>query len=378
MHRFLINIASGLRLPQLAAGGAAAGSAGGRATAFVALAGIGSVAYLQSYPRTIPEKDPTDSKLLLERPLMEMICGAVGEVAQVCVLYPLETIKVKCQSDQVSAVAALRAVCARGPVDAARALYSGIGAAAICSIIVGAVHYASFCMSKRAAMAAVADKGGGGGGHGGAHGGGGSGGATAVAAVVGAVSTALVESPCDLYRHMAQAGMIQGNFLAEMASAVKKDGPRALYWGFFAFCMESFPYDITELGSYGSLQDARDAALRRDDALGRRLAAVPTQVLDLAIGAVSGAAAVTVSMPFDVVKTYLQTHASEMAVKAGGGVWGEAVAFASTGAGMVRANGPGALFVGIAPRLVQQVPSSTICWYVIEQCRELLEPYTKA
>lgn len=25
-----------------------------------------------------------------------------------------------------------------------------------------------------------------------------------------------------------------------------------------------------------------------------------------------------------------------------------------------------------------QVPSSTICWYVIEQCREFLEPYTKA
>jgi hypothetical protein len=28
--------------------------------------------------------------------------------------------------------------------------------------------------------------------------------------------------------------------------------------------------------------------------------------------------------------------------------------------------------------LPPQVPSSTICWYVIEQCRELLEPYTKA
>ncbi|KIY95208.1 hypothetical protein MNEG_12754 [Monoraphidium neglectum] len=163
-----------------------------------------------------------------------------------------------------------------------------------------------------------------------------------------------------------------------MASAVRRDGIGALYWGFFAFCMESFPYDIMELGSYGSMQDAREAALKRDDALGRRLAAVPSQALDMAIGAASGAAAVVVSMPFDVVKTYLQTHGSQVAAKAGGGVWGEAVAFASTGASMVRANGPGSLFVGLAPRLVQQVPSSTICWYVIEQCRELLEPYTKA
>lgn len=30
----------------------------------------------------------------LPRPVMEAICGAVGEVAQICILYPLETIKV--------------------------------------------------------------------------------------------------------------------------------------------------------------------------------------------------------------------------------------------------------------------------------------------
>jgi hypothetical protein len=32
--------------------------------------------------------------LVLERPLMEAMCGAIGEVAQICVMYPLETIKV--------------------------------------------------------------------------------------------------------------------------------------------------------------------------------------------------------------------------------------------------------------------------------------------
>jgi hypothetical protein len=147
-------------------------------------------------PRALPRRKP---RLVLDRSLMEAICGAVGEVAQVVVLYPLETIKVKCQAEGVGAATAVRAVLASGPRSALRALYSGIGAAAICSVIVGAVHYASFCMSKRAAMAAT-------------NGGGGGGGepstglATAIAAVVGAVSTALVESPCDLYRHMAQVG----------------------------------------------------------------------------------------------------------------------------------------------------------------------------
>lgn len=118
-------------------------------------------------------------------------------------LYPLETIKVVCQSEGIGAAAAVRAMFANGPITAARQLYSGIGAAAICSILVGAVHYASFCMSKRAAMAAAAESSGKSAGAG-SGGDSGQGAATAIAAVVGAVSTALVESPCDLYRHMAQ------------------------------------------------------------------------------------------------------------------------------------------------------------------------------
>jgi hypothetical protein len=37
----------------------------------------------------------TTSRLVLDRTLMEAVCGGVGEVAQICVLYPLETIKVR-------------------------------------------------------------------------------------------------------------------------------------------------------------------------------------------------------------------------------------------------------------------------------------------
>lgn len=35
-----------------------------------------------------------DCRLVLDRPVMEAICGGLGEIAQICVLYPLETIKV--------------------------------------------------------------------------------------------------------------------------------------------------------------------------------------------------------------------------------------------------------------------------------------------
>jgi hypothetical protein len=127
------------------------------------------------------------------------------------VLYPLETIKVTCQAEGLGVAAAVQKLLAGGPWQGVRQLYSGVGAAGVCSIIVGAVHYASFCMSKRAAMAAA--DGGGSGGSGSSSGGGaghgageasGQGPATAFAAVVGALCTALVESPCDLYRHMTQ------------------------------------------------------------------------------------------------------------------------------------------------------------------------------
>jgi hypothetical protein len=73
-----------------------------------------------------------------------------------------------------------------------------------------------------------------------------------LAATIGALATALVESPCELFRHQAQAGLVGGNFMVEMGRAVQRGGPGALYWGFFPFLVESFPYDITELVGGGS------------------------------------------------------------------------------------------------------------------------------
>jgi hypothetical protein len=46
--------------------------------------------------------------------------------------------------------------------------------------------------------------------------------ANLMAATVGALATALVESPVELFRHQAQAGVGNGNFLSEMISSVQK------------------------------------------------------------------------------------------------------------------------------------------------------------
>jgi hypothetical protein len=46
--------------------------------------------------------------------------------------------------------------------------------------------------------------------------------ANMLAAGVGAIATALVESPVELFRHQAQAGVGGGNFVHEMANTVRK------------------------------------------------------------------------------------------------------------------------------------------------------------
>lgn len=192
------------------------------------------------------------------------------------------------------------------------------------------------------------------------------------AALCGALATAVVESPFELFRHQSQAGIISNNFIAEMSVAMKAGGLKALYWGFLPFCYESLPYDITELGTFSYLNDAYLAA-HNHPALQQHLDRLAPHAIDMCIGAFSGAAAVLVSMPFDVVKTYMQIHSGATASTT---LVQQTAGFFGTGFAMVRKRGPGALFVGVVPRLIQQIPSSTVCWWSIESCRKALEPYT--
>ena len=68
-------------------------------------------------------------------------------------------------------------------------------------------------------------------------------------------------------------------------------------------------------------------------------------------GAAAGAAAVLASMPADCVKTVLEM---ETAV-ASRGPLADAGHFAATGRAMLERGGPGALFIGMGPRLAETV-----------------------
>lgn len=97
------------------------------------------------------------------------------------------------------------------------------------------------------------------------------------------------------------------------------------------------------------------------------------QAWDLVVGAASGAAAVLVSMPFDSIKTYMQTHGTDLAGK---GLLGSAKLFLLTGQQLVARKGVASLYYGVTPRLLQQVPAAMIGWWTVHAIARTLEPWT--
>ncbi len=300
---------------------------------------------------------------------------------------PLFSAQVRCQASGETAVVVVRRLLRRGfNLQLLKKLYAGALGAAACAVVVGAVHFASYEGSRKAFLKLLAPNGKPGprtsnssgssccvdaGAAGSAAGdathvhnatcaAAGLGAepalssssisgtlsgdpnvthgssawrrtaATFAAAFFAAVATALVESPVELFRHNAQAGLVQPNFLREMVSTVRREGVGGLYWGFLPHCFEAWPHDMAELATYGTMREYQDSVQRqygsrRQGAGGSGpggegaegcaaggkgpaplLAGLSHEVWDLATGAASGAAAVVVSMPFDTVKTYLQ------------------------------------------------------------------------
>ena len=101
------------------------------------------------------------SRLLIPQGVADVVCGAVGEIVQVACLYPLDTLKVRCQVQQQPAarVVADMVRAAGGPLAPAlwRQLYAGVVGASVLSVAVGALYYSSFCAAKRRLLRMTAD-----------------------------------------------------------------------------------------------------------------------------------------------------------------------------------------------------------------------------
>lgn len=194
--------------------------------------------------------------------MIEAVAGAVGEVAQIAVLYPLDTIKVRCQAAGISATAVLKELSKHGiNMRMMKKLYAGVTGAAATSILVGSLHYVCYCATKRFILDLpmfskstngqtsvkgtgvdqpdqqqhhhhhVVHSHGATGSHylsSSTHAGSSHGDAVAceeddgklaanvLAAFLTAALTAVVEAPLEMFRHNAQAGQLKGSFIKEM------------------------------------------------------------------------------------------------------------------------------------------------------------------
>lgn len=82
-----------------------------------------------------------------------------------------------------------------------------------------------------------------------------------------------------------------------------------------------------------------------------------------------------VSMPCDTIKTRMDLLPPTCAAGKGG-LLHSARAFFDTGRQLAAAGGgPGALFVGVAPRLLQTVPSTMVYWAAVEGTRRLMRKH---
>lgn len=382
--------------------------------------------------RRQPAHEPCKAKpLRLPRPVIDALCGAIGEIAQVSVLYPLDTIKVRCQASGSSVRQVLAGLMHQGVTPRlVSQLYAGVVSASLCSVAVGSLYYLSFCAAKRMALASADKQAAAAAAGGSTHAASGSHAADAltapgfasisathshthstqhrqqqqqpepvlatspatsttdsststtsssstraniIAACCAALVGAAVEAPLELFKHQTQAGLLQGNMLRHMLGALQASGPAALYTSLVPFCLKSLPFDMGELLTYSQLRDLKDrAAAAPDSSLGRLLARVPDHAADMAIGAAAGGAAVLLSMPSDCIKTVMETSG-----RTAGGLSPAAslALFAATGKQLAASRGLAGLFVGAAPRLAEKVPSTCLYWLAVEGCRRHLEPY---
>lgn len=94
----------------------------------------------------------------------------------------------------------------------------------------------------------------------------------------------------------------------------------------------------------------------------------PPASLPYPAGAAAGVASVLVSMPCDVIKTRMDLHPPHCPMGGAAGALCSTKAFFETGRQLVAAGGgPHALFVGVAPRLLQ-VGSCAIMGHALHRC----------
>ena len=137
---------------------------------------------------------------------------------------------------------------------------------------------------------------------------------------------ATLRVPCELVKQRLQAGALSAQLSRDI------------------------PFGVIMFLAYESMRGA----------LQRRHGGEPTPFLGALCGALAGSVATLATNPMDVLKTRIMT---------GGASSGQLLAAASS---MLSAEGPGAFFAGLLPRLLHKTPAAGLFWLLFETFKRLL------
>ncbi|BDA40753.1 S-adenosylmethionine carrier 1, chloroplastic/mitochondrial [Coccomyxa sp. Obi] len=302
-----------------------------------------------------------------QKPVHDVMAGAMARAASQGTIHPLDTLKVQMQVGKRAQQAGGNVRNAgRGSVSASqgalhfadgqggrgaatltagmqhhlaelRNLYKGVfGAATGAGIIIG-TYFAFYSTTKNALRR-----------HTSLH----EGAVAFVAGATAAVGSSVVKVPLAVCIRSVQAGL-HPNPIAAAQSLVRTAGVRSLFTGFLPTLLEDVPDMAVKFAVYETLRPLHHRVFG-----GRQ----PTVVEDLLIGGAAGAAAAAVTTPLDVVKTVMMCSASSRPTLA-------------SASARIMAEGRGAapFFRGVGPRSLSNGLNSAIFFCFFEALRGVLQ-----
>ncbi|WPT12529.1 Mitochondrial RNA-splicing protein MRS3 [Picochlorum sp. SENEW3] len=322
--------------------------------ACVALAGTAGLLSVQQQRSS--KKVGGSGRMTLNETAIDCISGALGEVAALYSLFPLDTLKVQCQAKSVSLSTALKHIVQQGPRTAVRLLYAGAGTAAFGGTIVGALHLSVYYYWKRIGDKIQAQES--------SSDGMSKGGFALFGALMSSICVGAVEAPFDQVKMRAQANAIRGPPMKHLIETLTSSGARAVMsTSFVPFIMKAIPHDVGELITFSALSET--------DSIAEALGPFPESARDAVLGAAAAVTAAVLSTPFDVVCT--KTNVSG-AARAHGTMFDSLKSFGKTARTEFQKGGVRAFYSGFLPRLLQMVPAGVIYWAVVESSRRALSP----
>jgi len=259
-----------------------------------------------------------------------MLAGAVAGAAVDIVLYPIDTVKTRLQTNTFKGFS----------TPEVSSLYSGLIGSLSGHVPSSAVFFAVYQTTKVLGLEPVL--------------GGGSAFAQLLASAGGNLAASTIRVPTEVVKTRMQSGA-ETAVPACVQTILSTDGPAGLFRGYPAFLLRDLPFDAIEFVAYEQLRILYVASV----ASGGGLADWENALLGALAGGITGA----LTTPFDTVRARTMNEAGE-AQKSSQGLMGATQK-------IIDEEGWGALFAGVQPRVVWLSLGGTVFFSTLEAAKKI-------